>query len=228
MMCFVYNWGETPVTTYNYASTALYGAPIGQVGFSPYIEWIKGWYGGLSRTGSISGVTGASGVFEDPTRGYIVTGTENAPTTLNITPTYIIAVPLSTGFIFSWNTINGTTTTVVLYIGAQMISTIKDLTNDTIVSRITSDTPQVSGSVAEGHSYLIRQLYPEQVSTIVLLIFDMFAIGIVIGVVGTTTNSLRKQKELSTNQLVRSFINMVLFIIIGLASLAVIYSIGFS
>jgi hypothetical protein len=59
------------------------------------------------------------------------------------------------------------------------------------------------------------------ISGLVNLIFIMFGIGIVVGVMGETVITLRKEKIPK----VETLINMVIYIIIGMASLGVLYSV---
>ena len=62
------------------------------------------------------------------------------------------------------------------------------------------------------------------VDSIVNIIFLMFAVGIVVGVVAEGTNSLRKMQMRTTEQMVKSLLNMVIYIVIGMASLGIMYS----
>lgn len=64
-----------------------------------------------------------------------------------------------------------------------------------------------------------------QVSRMVDLVFVIFAVGIVVGVVVEGTNTLRKQKMPTTEQMMKTLINMVIFIIIGIAGIGVLYKI---
>jgi len=65
---------------------------------------------------------------------------------------------------------------------------------------------------------------PASVSNIIKITFLMFGIGIVVGVVAEGTNSLRKMQMRTTEQMVKSLLNMVIYIVIGMASLGVMYS----
>ena len=65
---------------------------------------------------------------------------------------------------------------------------------------------------------------PASVSNIIGLTFVMFAIGIVVGVVAEGTSSLRKMQMRTTEQMVKSLLNMVIYIVIGMASLGIMYS----
>jgi len=62
------------------------------------------------------------------------------------------------------------------------------------------------------------------VSNMVNLIFIIFAVGIVVGVVAEGTNSLRKMQMRTTEQMMKSLLNMVIYIVIGMASLGIMYS----
>jgi len=73
--------------------------------------------------------------------------------------------------------------------------------------------------------YVAPTIIDSQVSGVVNLVFLMFAVGIVVGVVAEGTNSLRKMQMRTTEQMVKSLLNMVVYIIIGMASLGVLYSI---
>jgi hypothetical protein len=53
----------------------------------------------------------------------------------------------------------------------------------------------------------------------------MFVIGIVVGVIAEGTNSLRKMQMRTTEQMVKSLLNMVIYIVIGIASLGILYSV---
>ena len=68
-------------------------------------------------------------------------------------------------------------------------------------------------------------IIPESIRPLIGLIFTMFAIGIIVGVIVEGTNSLRKQKMRTTEQMVKSVLNMVIYIIIGMASVGIMYSI---
>jgi hypothetical protein len=74
-------------------------------------------------------------------------------------------------------------------------------------------------------TFTLYELYTPQISALINLIFLMFAVGIVVGVIAEGTNSLRNQKMRTTEQMVRSLLNMVIYIVIGIASLGVLYSI---
>ena len=65
---------------------------------------------------------------------------------------------------------------------------------------------------------------PASVSNIIGITFLMFGIGIVVGVVAEGTNSLRKMQMRTTEQMMKSLLNMVIYIVIGMASLGVMYS----
>jgi hypothetical protein len=66
--------------------------------------------------------------------------------------------------------------------------------------------------------------YPSNISSLVNLVFIMFAVGIVVGVVVEGTYSIRKNKLLSSQQMVKSLVNMVVYIIIGCAGVGILYS----
>ena len=81
-----------------------------------------------------------------------------------------------------------------------------------------------SGPWSEHQFEIVATSITASISPLINLIFVMFAIGIVIGVVVEGTQSIRKQKQLTTDQMLKSLINMVLYIIIGLLSISVLYS----
>ena len=70
---------------------------------------------------------------------------------------------------------------------------------------------------------LTKARYPTSISPMITLVFTMFAIGIVVGVVAEGTNSLRKQKMRTTEQMVKSLLSMVVYIIIGMAAIGILY-----
>jgi len=63
------------------------------------------------------------------------------------------------------------------------------------------------------------------IGPLVKLIFIMFAIGVVVGVIAEGTYSIRKNKMLSTPEMMKLLFNMLIYIVIGIASLGVLYSI---
>jgi hypothetical protein len=93
------------------------------------------------------------------------------------------------------------------------------------ISIALGDGPTLTFTGTGGGDYEIVAVYSKQVSITIQLIFLMFAVGIVVGVVAEGTNSLRKQKMRPTGQMVKSLLNMVIYIIIGMASLGIIYSV---
>jgi len=78
-----------------------------------------------------------------------------------------------------------------------------------------------SGPWSEHQFEIVATSITGSISPLVNLIFIMFAIGIVVGVVGESVRTLRKEKVPKIDTLV----NMVVYIIIGIASLGVLYSI---
>jgi hypothetical protein len=63
-----------------------------------------------------------------------------------------------------------------------------------------------------------------QSRALVNLVFMIFAVGIVVGVVAEGTSSLRKMQMRTAEQMMKSLLNMVIYIVIGMASLGIIYS----
>jgi len=74
------------------------------------------------------------------------------------------------------------------------------------------------------HDFEVRQFYyTPQISSLLNVIVLVIAIGIVMGVAGEGIYSLRKQKERTPQEMMRSLFNMVLYIVIGLSILGTIY-----
>jgi len=71
---------------------------------------------------------------------------------------------------------------------------------------------------------ITRATYPTSISSLVSVTFTMFAIGIIVGVIAEGTNSLRKMEMRTTEKMVKSLLNMVIYIVIGMASLGIMYS----
>jgi hypothetical protein len=82
-----------------------------------------------------------------------------------------------------------------------------------------------SGPWSEHQFEIVATSITGSISPLVNLIFIMFGIGIVVGVIAEGTNSLRKMQMRTTEQMVKSLLNMVIYIVIGIASLGVLYSI---
>jgi len=82
-----------------------------------------------------------------------------------------------------------------------------------------------SGPWSEHQFEIVATSITGSISPLVNLIFIMFAIGVVVGVIAEGTNSLRKMQMRTTEQMVKSLLNMVIYIVIGIASLGVLYSI---
>jgi len=82
-----------------------------------------------------------------------------------------------------------------------------------------------SGPWSEHQFKVIETVLTQQVSVLVNLVFLMFAVGIIVGVIAEGTSSLRKMQMRTTEQMVKSLLNMVVYIIIGMASLGILYSI---
>jgi p-aminobenzoyl-glutamate transporter AbgT len=68
-------------------------------------------------------------------------------------------------------------------------------------------------------------LYSKQVSGLINLIFVMLVLGVVGGIATDTANTLRRQKNLTPDQMIKSVINMVVYIVIGLALLGAAYTV---
>ena len=82
-----------------------------------------------------------------------------------------------------------------------------------------------SGPWSEHQFEIVATSITGSISPLINLIFIMFAIGIVVGVVAEGTNSLRKMQMRTTEQMTKSLLNMVIYIVIGIASLGVLYRI---
>jgi len=82
-----------------------------------------------------------------------------------------------------------------------------------------------SGPWSEHQFEIVATSITGSISPLVNLIFIMFAIGVVVGVIVEGTYSLRKKEMLSTQEMIKSVITMVIYIVIGIASLGVLYSI---
>jgi hypothetical protein len=82
-----------------------------------------------------------------------------------------------------------------------------------------------SGPWSEHQFEIVATSITGSISPLVNLIFIMFAIGVVVGVIAEGTYSIRKNKMLSTPEMMRMLFNMLIYIVIGIASLGVLYSI---
>ena len=83
-------------------------------------------------------------------------------------------------------------------------------------------------SVSADHASLLIEgtmLYSKQVSGLINLIFVMLVLGVVGGIATDTANTLRRQKNLTPDQMIKSVINMVVYIVIGLALLGAAYTV---
>ena len=81
-----------------------------------------------------------------------------------------------------------------------------------------------SGPWSEHQFEIVATSITGSISPLVNLIFIMFGIGVVVGVVAEGTSSLRKMQMRTTEQMMKSLFNMVIYIVIGMASLGVIYT----
>ena len=82
-----------------------------------------------------------------------------------------------------------------------------------------------SGPWSEHQFEIVATSIGGSISGLVNLIFIMFGIGVVVGVIVEGTHSLRKKEMLTTEEMTRSLVTMVIYIVIGIASLGVLYSI---
>ena len=82
-----------------------------------------------------------------------------------------------------------------------------------------------SGPWSEHQFEIVATSITGSISPLVNLIFIMFAIGVVVGVIAEGTYSIRKNKMLSTPEMMKLLFNMVIYIIIGIAGIGVLYSI---
>jgi uncharacterized membrane protein YuzA (DUF378 family) len=82
-----------------------------------------------------------------------------------------------------------------------------------------------SGPWSEHQFEIVATSITGSISPLVSLIFIMFAIGVVVGVIVEGTYSLRKKEMLNSQEMIKSVITMVIYIVIGIASLGVLYSI---
>jgi hypothetical protein len=81
-----------------------------------------------------------------------------------------------------------------------------------------------SGPWSEHQFKVIETVLTQEVSVLVNLVFLIFAVGIIVGVVAEGTSSLRKMQMRTTEQMMKSLLTMVIYIVIGMASLGVMYS----
>jgi hypothetical protein len=74
------------------------------------------------------------------------------------------------------------------------------------------------------HNFEIRQsaLAPPMVNLLGVIVL-MLVVGVVVGIVGETTYQLRKQKPVSTEHMVKSLINMTIYIAIAVGIIGAIY-----
>jgi hypothetical protein len=82
-----------------------------------------------------------------------------------------------------------------------------------------------SGPWSEHQFEIVATSVTGSISPLVNLIFIMFAIGVVVGVIAEGTYSIRKNKMLSTPEMMKLLFNMVIYIVIGIAGIGVLYSI---
>jgi hypothetical protein len=82
-----------------------------------------------------------------------------------------------------------------------------------------------SGPWSEHQFEIIATSIGGSISGLVNLVFIMFAIGIVVGVVVEGTHSIRKNKMLSSEQMMKSLVNMVVYIVIGMAGIGILYKV---
>jgi uncharacterized membrane protein YuzA (DUF378 family) len=82
-----------------------------------------------------------------------------------------------------------------------------------------------SGPWSEHQFEIVATSITGSISPLVNLIFIMFGIGVVVGVIVEGTYSLRKKEMLNSQEMIKSVITMVIYIVIGIASLGVLYSI---
>lgn len=71
---------------------------------------------------------------------------------------------------------------------------------------------------------ITRSTYTARITSLLQIIGIMFAIGIVVGVIAEGTKSLRKEKMPTTQEMVKSVLNMVIYIVIGMALIGVVYT----
>ena len=82
----------------------------------------------------------------------------------------------------------------------------------------------ISITITLSRAQLNEILYGPQTGGLVNLIALMFTIGIVVGVVAEGTKLLRKQRLPTTQEMVKSVLNMVIYIVIGMALIGVVYT----
>ena len=80
-----------------------------------------------------------------------------------------------------------------------------------------------SGDPGE-HSFEVRQsaLAPPMPGLLGLIVL-MLIVGVVVSIIGETTYQLRKQQPVSTEHMVKSLVNMTIYIVIAVAIIGVIY-----
>jgi uncharacterized membrane protein YuzA (DUF378 family) len=82
-----------------------------------------------------------------------------------------------------------------------------------------------SGPWSEHQFEIVATSITGSISPLVNLIFIMFGIGVVVGVIVEGTYSLRKKEMLNSQEMIKSVITMVIYIVIGIASLGILYSV---
>jgi len=172
-------------------------------------------YGNLSTNGGIT-ISSSGSVFSFTT--------DSGTLSVNMT----IWLPHSTGLVARWKAsstdLDSNNTFVLSGLSSDFYRiSIDDVYIETVYG--TTVTVSYDGPWSEHEFEVTSSGYGEPVSGMVNLIFVTFALGIVIGVVAEGTNSLRKMKMRTTQQMVKSLLNMVIYIVIGIAGIGVLYSI---
>jgi hypothetical protein len=117
------------------------------------------------------------------------------------------------------------------YITGLQVSTIYQYYIDGSWSRMLTSTSSgtlsfsYSGSWSTHEFELIETSVGPTISGLVNVIFIMFAIGVVVGVIVEGTKPIRDGKMLTSEQQIKSLVNMVIYIVIGIAGVGVLYSI---
>ena len=187
-------------------------------------DWTPGWYLAVTRQWDATGVTEE---YDRPVYGHSYIGDA---TIINVTTTGQVNLTLSlwSSDSKSWianGTGNATFTLSGLESGRMYRLYVDGVASSLLTATGGTISFTYSGPWSEHQFEIVATSITGSISPLVNLIFIMFGIGIVVGVIAEGTNSLRNQKMRTTEQMVKSLLNMVVYIIIGMASLGVLYSI---
>jgi len=124
----------------------------------------------------------------------------------------------------SWTMTELTTGPTVTFITTGLSSSMAYKAFKDGTSIALGDGPTLTFRNTGGGDFEVVAVYTKQISGVIQLTFIMFAIGVVVGVIAEGTKSLRKEKLPTTQEMVKSVLNMVIYIVIGMASLGIMYS----